>query len=107
MGVRTPAALTRHDWSVPSNDNIVIRDNQSESRLEVLVDDEVVGHLRYRVDGPTLVAVHTEVDDAYTRRGLATKLVRNLIARAHEAERAIRPDCPFVAAYIKQHPEET
>jgi uncharacterized protein len=80
-------------------------DNQAASRFEICLDEAVVGYLSYARDGDVLTAIHTEIDDAYAGRGLASQLVRTVLDLSRNTGLLVRPVCPFVSAYIARHPE--
>lgn len=84
---------------------IEVRNNPAESRYEVLVDGGVVGFADYRVDGNVLTAPHTEVDPEHGGKGLAGKLITQLLDDAKEAGQQVLPVCPFVSGYIKKNPQ--
>lgn len=79
------------------------------------VDGAEAGHMDMhhrrggaRGDGdapPALVLVHTEVDDAYGGRGLASRLVRAVLDAARAAGLPIVPRCPYVRHWLGSHPE--
>ena len=56
--------------AVNREEPIVVR-NDERSRYDIVVDDHVVGHSDYRIDGDRQVFVHTEIDPAYRGRDLA------------------------------------
>jgi len=51
------------------------------------------------------VFTHTEVDDDYEGRGLATILIEQALRETRDAGLRIVPKCPTVAAYVKKHGE--
>ena len=55
--------------------------------------------------GGRLLLVHTEVDNAYGGRGLATKLIRGALDDVRERDLDVVPVCPFVERFIEHHPE--
>jgi hypothetical protein len=82
----------------------------------VVVNDEKARQFQLRVEGhlaliqyvysnDSIVFVHTEVPPALEGRGLAGKLARAALEYAREHELSVVPRCPFVAAYIRKHPE--
>lgn len=89
-----------------------VRDNPLEHRYEILVDGRVAGFAAY-VDRPggegggqRRVFVHTEIDDSFEGQGLGTVLVTGALADVRASGRRAVAVCPFVAAYVKRHPEE-
>ena len=68
--------------------------------------DAVIGFTQYRLpDDVHVDFVHTEVDDAYEGRGLASRLVAFALADVRESGKRIIPHCPYVAAWIERHRE--
>ncbi len=63
------------------------------------------GHIAYTRDGDVVTMTHTEVDPELEGQGIGGELVRQALddVRAHGLR--VRPSCPFVAAYIRRHPE--
>ena len=55
--------------------------------------------------GPVRVAEHTLVPRQLEGRGIAGKLVAALIADAREQGFRIEPECSYVAAQFRRHPE--
>ena len=77
------------------------------SRFEIHVDGRTAGFAAYRMKDPHLmVLTHTEIDDAYEGRGLGSVLVRAALDSARGRGLSVRPDCPFVRAYIARHPDD-
>ena len=83
-----------------------VLDVPARSRFEIHVDGGLAGFAQYRMKDPGLVVfTHTEIGDAYEGRGLGSTLVRAALDTARTRGLAVRPDCPFVRAYIARHPE--
>jgi hypothetical protein len=82
-------------------------DVPERSRFEVRVDDRVAGFAQYRMmkDAGLIVFTHTEIDDAFAGRGLGSTLIRSALDTARDRGLAVRPDCPFVRAYVARHPD--
>lgn len=72
---------------------------------EAYLDGERVGDLTYSKLGLTVTALHTEVDPAAEGQGVGSALARALLADVAAAGGTVVPDCEFVAAYLKRHPE--
>lgn len=77
----------------------------AEHRYEILVDGERAGLAAYRDRGEQRVFYHTEVDAAFARQGLASQLVQRALEDVRESGKRIVPVCPYVARFLKRHPE--
>lgn len=82
-----------------------VTDNPERSRYEVRVDGKLAGLIDYRTAGEVVTTVHTEVDQPLQGRGIGLALVRGALEDLRARRLQVRPQCPFVAAYIKRHPE--
>jgi predicted GNAT family acetyltransferase len=85
--------------------SVTIRDNVDEHRYEALVDDRVAGFSEYRRRDGRVTFTHTEVDDAYEGQGIGSTLASSVLDAARQAGLAVYPSCPFIADYIKRHPD--
>jgi predicted GNAT family acetyltransferase len=85
--------------------DVAVIDNPAELRYELRVDGELAGVIRYRREPGAVVLVHTEIETRFEGRGLGGRLVEGALddLRAHRT--AVVPVCPFVAAFIRRHPE--
>jgi len=83
----------------------VVRDNPAELRYELLDGDEVVGEILYRTEPGIVVLVHTEIAPSAEGRGLGGHLVAGALDDLRSRGLRVVPLCPFVAAYIRHHPE--
>jgi uncharacterized protein len=84
--------------------HIDIRDNPEASRVEALLDGEVVGFAAYRVRSEKVRSfVHTEVDDRVEGQGVGGQLVRGVMETARDQGFQILPSCSFVRAYMREH----
>ncbi len=82
-------------------------DNPEELRYELWLGTKLAGEIRYtREEDGTVVLVHTEVDPAYKGRGLGNVLVQGALDDLRERGVAYRVICPFVAAYLRRHPQD-
>ena len=66
---------------------------------------EAIGRLTYQRRGDVLVADHTLVPPEIGGRGVAAKLVEALIADARDEGNKIVPQCSYVEALFRRHPE--
>ena len=77
---------------------------RGEYRAAVAGSD-MIGRLTYQRRGNTLVADHTLVPPEIGGKGVAAKLVEALIADARAAGDTIDPQCSYVEAAFRRHPE--
>jgi predicted GNAT family acetyltransferase len=82
----------------------VIRDDEHH-RYQLLLDGHVVGFSTFRVRPGYLVFLHTETDANFEGRGFGSRLARGLLDEVRARGEKIKAECPFIAAYIKKHPE--
>ena len=66
-----------------------------------------IGRLTYRKDGDVIVADHTLVPPEIGGRGVAARLVEALVADARANGWKIVPQCSYVEAAFRRHPEWT
>jgi predicted GNAT family acetyltransferase len=79
--------------------------HKESDKFTIAVDGTTVGHTEYVDEGNSRVFPHTEVDDAYGGRGLATVLIGEALAQTKAEGMRIVPMCPAVGAYLEKHPE--
>ena len=77
----------------------------AEGKYTIAVDGETVGLAAVADRDNQRVFYHTEVDEQFGGRGLATILVAEALAATRADGKRIVPVCPMVAAFIKKHPE--
>jgi uncharacterized protein len=83
----------------------VITDNPDQHRYEIRVDDELAGFVQYRRREGLIALIHTEIDQRFEGRGLASQLIAGVLDEARAAGTVVLPFCPFVNGYISRHPE--
>lgn len=66
---------------------------------------DAVSRLTWVQRGEVRHAEHTLVPDELRGHGIAAKLVDALVADAREQGFTISPDCSYVAAQFRRHPE--
>lgn len=87
------------------SDRAEVVDNPEQSRFELRVAGEMAGRAEYRLRPGRVVFTHTEVDPAFQGRGLAGRLARAALDAARDRGLQVTPLCPYIASYIRQHPE--
>ena len=91
--------------TMTTNTTPSVLDVPESSRFEIHVDGQQAGFAQYRLKDGLVVFTHTEIDDAFEGRGLGSTLVRTALDTVRTRGLAVRPDCPFVRAYVARHPE--
>ena len=86
---------------------IVVSDNPAAARYEIAVYGRLAGFVTYRLQPTQAITFrHAEIDPDLERRGYGSRLVRHALDDARARGLAVRPSCPFVAAFIEQHADE-
>ena len=85
---------------------LTIEDVPAAHRYEAHLGDQLAGWVDYRRVRDRLVAIHTEVPKAFGGRGIASALVRRVIADARAQGTRITPRCPFFVTHFERHPED-
>lgn len=73
------------------------------NRFTVAVDDKRVGLADFVDHDGHRIFHHTEVDDAFEGRGLASIMVGEALAATRDAGMRIVAVCPMVAKYVETH----
>src|SRR5215467_10927420 len=87
-------------------DEVVVRDNAQSSRYEARVGDYLAVITYERTPGQ-ITFIHTQVPQVLSGHGIAEKMAHSVLEEARAAGLAVIPRCPYVAAYIRRHPEYT
>ena len=86
-----------------------VHDNPDRHRFEITIDGDLAGFAEYQarpLGVPThLVITHTEIDEAFHGKGLGGQLARGVLDAARRDGLRVVPLCPFIAAWIEQHPD--
>jgi len=80
-------------------------DNPDELRYEAWVGEQLAGYIRYTIEDGVVTMVHTDVEPAFEGEGVGSELVKGALDDARERGLTVRPLCPFVADWIRRHPE--
>ena len=81
-----------------------VTNNERQHQFEIKIDDHKA-ELVYRLRKKTLFLLHTFVPEELGGRGIASKLAITALEYAKEKGYKLAVLCPFVAAYVKKHPE--
>jgi uncharacterized protein len=74
-------------------------------KFRIGVDDGEVGLLTFADRDGQRVFLHTEVDDKFEGRGLATILVKDALTATRDEGLRVVGVCPLVAAYLDKNHE--
>lgn len=85
-------------------DNIEVIDNEERGRFEAHVG-EYKGVMYYYHNEGSLVITHTGVPDELSGQGLAGYMTKTVLDGLRGRGLSVVPMCPYVAAYIRRHPE--
>ena len=86
--------------------DVEVRFNEKRRRWEGWVDGELAGKSYMRRADGVAVFWHTEVDDRFEGLGVGSTIARTALdAIAAEGGTRVRPDCPFIRAWIERHPD--
>lgn len=86
-------------------DTTTVEHRPDEHRFEIHLDGEVAGFTTYRAAPGVRAFLHTEVDDRFAGRGLASQLVEEALAVTRTEGLEVQPFCPYVRNHIRRHPE--
>lgn len=84
-------------------DHIEVKNNENELRYEASAE----GHtamLLYEREGNMITFLHTDVPPEMEGHGIASKLAHTALEDARAHQLSVIPSCPFVASYIRRHP---
>jgi uncharacterized protein len=84
---------------------MTVTDHPEELRYEIEVEGEVAGFVSYRREDGVVDLVHTDVAPKWEGKGVGGALVKGALDDLRARGLKVRPTCPFVAAYIRRHPD--
>ena len=87
-----------------TSDALQVVDNQADHQFEVSLDGKTA-FAEYRLVHGGIILPHTEVPAAFEGKGVASRLAQFAMQYARDRGLKVIPLCPFMAAYMKRHPE--
>lgn len=84
---------------------VTVRDAPEAERYEAVVEGVLAGFAAYRTEGDEVVFVHTDVADSLEGHGVGGALARGALEDVRRRGLKAVPMCPFIAAWIRHHPE--
>lgn len=88
-----------------NNDTITVVDRPERRRFSVMDAGTEIGKTQYVDHDGRRVFFHTEVDEAYGGRGLASDLVRTALETTLSQGLVPVGVCPYVHAWLEKHPD--
>jgi predicted GNAT family acetyltransferase len=85
-------------------ENAEVINNEKDRQFEIRIDG-YVARVPYGFKDDTIALFHTEVPKEIEGHGLGTKLAVYALNYAKDNGLKILLYCPFIASYIKKHPE--
>jgi uncharacterized protein len=85
--------------------DITVVHNRQQSRYELYVEGTMAGYTRYSRSPGQVEFFHTEIDPAFEGHGLGSRLAAGALDDVRASGDRIVATCPFIAAYVKRHPE--
>lgn len=84
--------------------NYQLNNNQEKRHFYIEVGDKVA-YIQYIENPEKTFLVHTEVPVGLEGQGIGSTLVKLVLEKLKKEGTPVVPLCPFVAGYIKKHPE--
>jgi len=85
-------------------ENIFVTNNEAQQQFEIRMND-ALALLQYRFYKNDIALMHTDVPEELSGKGLASTLAKHALDWAKEHNKKVMVYCPFVASYLKKHPE--
>ena len=80
-------------------------DRTERHRYEIRQSGRLAGYSRYRDERGRRIFLHTEIEPDFEGQGLGRVLAQQALRDARGKGLEIGAECPFVSAYIRDHPE--
>ncbi len=87
------------------NDALTIVNNEAAHRFETRIGEDIA-IAEYKMEPDGIRFYHTLVPEALGGRGIGKALIRAGLKHARDNGLMVKPQCPFFAAYMKEHAEE-
>ncbi|WP_294470339.1 GNAT family N-acetyltransferase [uncultured Bacteroides sp.] len=86
------------------NEDYKLIDNEENNRYEFQIDGKIAEIDYIKSDGE-IYFVHTEVPASLGGKGVGSQLAEKALTDVERQDLRLVPLCPFIAGYIKKHPE--
>lgn len=81
-----------------------VKDNRAAHRFELTVEG-ITAYAEYVRAPGVITFTHTIVPEALGGKGVGSRLAKGALDAVRAEGLKVVPQCPFIAAYIKKHPE--
>ncbi|MEZ5040285.1 MAG: GNAT family N-acetyltransferase [Saprospiraceae bacterium] len=81
-----------------------VLNNSEKNRFEVTIEGQTA-ICEYKLVKDRIIFTHTEVPPSLEGKGIASLLAKTGLEYAKAEQLKVMPLCPYVAGYIKRHPE--
>ncbi len=81
-----------------------LRNNRIKKQYEFHIDG-LIPKLEYIRTKDKIFLTHTEVPEKLEGQGIGSQLIKAVLEEIERQDLTLVPLCPFVAGYIKEHPE--
>jgi len=85
-------------------DAIQVVKNDETRQFEVTLDGQTA-FAEFRMVDRGMILPHTVVPEAFEGKGVGSALAKAALGYARDHDLKVIPLCPFIAGYIKKHPE--
>ncbi|MBC70737.1 GNAT family N-acetyltransferase [Flagellimonas abyssi] len=80
-------------------------DNESAKRFQFELDNGDIAKIEYIKAKEKIYLTHTEVPPGHEGQGIGSELIKQTLEHIKKEDWTLIPLCPFVAKYLKEHPE--
>lgn len=81
-----------------------IKENKEKNRFEAEVENRVA-LIEYKRAEDKMYLTHTEVPKELEGKGVGSSMVKQVLQQIKDENLKLIPLCPFIASYVKRHPE--
>ncbi len=83
---------------------VKIKENKEKKRFEAEVENKLA-LIEYIRAEDKMYLTHTEVPSELEGKGIASSMAKQVLQQIKDENLKLVPLCPFVASYVKRHPE--
>ncbi|MBQ0733681.1 GNAT family N-acetyltransferase [Aquimarina celericrescens] len=94
--------MEKKNWSQLT---LINNTDHPKKRFELHVEDKIAFIEYILAKGESIYLTHTEVPRSLEGNGLGSAIIKKTLAYIRKNGYQLVPLCPFVAAYLKKHPE--